>query len=269
MTVTQKAFHLPPYISTSWSHVVSLHMEQEDHEQLLVVTLTNGAQICIPGLEERLLRRIFAIHAEVLEQGVPPSCSKPVQPEREAESARVRTQRAAPNRDTDMAGGVAELGVEGPWETQSGRLGLLDNLPLSDQEIAELEQQLLDHRPELTESPDLPTALLQRMSVMGQFLHPDILEQMPRAVAGCRCPFCQLHRVLHREPPDTALPPVEEVSEQDLLFRSWIVQDCGDHLFEVTNSTDPAECYRVFVGEPVGCTCGRHGCEHVKAVLLS
>ncbi|MFZ4098935.1 MAG: hypothetical protein ACOYKZ_01225 [Chlamydiia bacterium] len=68
MAITRRALHLPPYISTSWQHVVSLHMEQDEEEgPILVVTLVNGTQILVPALEEPVVRQIFAVHAKVLE----------------------------------------------------------------------------------------------------------------------------------------------------------------------------------------------------------
>jgi hypothetical protein len=268
MSVTRKAFHLPPFISTSWTHVVSLHMEQEDHEQLLVVTLTNGAQICIPGLDERMLRHIFQMHAEVLE-GL---SSTPISNEvalglKESESVRSRTARLAGSEPSDM-----QLTLHGTetWQAAiENQGGLLDGLSLDPSRLSSLEQDLLQHRPELAESAPLPPLLLQRMSLMGRFLHPQLLAQMPRAEDGCGCPFCQLHRVLHGEPPDTALPAVEEVKDEDLHFRSWLLEAKDEQLFIVSNPEDPQETYQVFLGEPLGCTCGQPNCEHIRAVLQS
>ena len=43
----------------------------------------------------------------------------------------------------------------------------------------------------------------------------------------------------------------------------------NDKLFTVINKLDQQEKYNVFLGEPVGCTCGKQGCEHMLAVLKS
>lgn len=77
MAVTRRSLHLPPYISTSWKNVLSLHMEQDENGPVLVVTLVNGAQILIPTLEEPIVRQIFAIHSKVLEQDGPQSPDSP------------------------------------------------------------------------------------------------------------------------------------------------------------------------------------------------
>ncbi|NGX33463.1 MAG: hypothetical protein K1060chlam4_01531, partial [Candidatus Anoxychlamydiales bacterium] len=40
-------------------------------------------------------------------------------------------------------------------------------------------------------------------------------------------------------------------------------------LYRVTNPLDENEHYSVFLKDPIGCTCGKKNCEHVKAVLNS
>ncbi len=55
---------IPPYISTSWKHVTSLHLE----EQSLIITLESGKHITVPGLEGELMEAIFAAHRRYLEK---------------------------------------------------------------------------------------------------------------------------------------------------------------------------------------------------------
>jgi len=265
MSVTHKALHLPPFISTSWAHVVSLHMEQEDHESLLVVTLTNGAQICIPSLEDSLVRRIFRVHAEVIEQtarapstGASLSSTAPPDMLLHPLTEKVLAGDQQPSSHGDSAG---------PMTLPASQASILDDLPLHPEALAELEGHLLEHQPILADHPPLPTLLLQRMALMGRFLHPSLVAQLPRAESGCSCPFCQIHRVLHGEPPDTALSPGEEVLPEELQFRSWEVKALGDHQVEVSNPEDPTESYQVFLGDPLGCTCGQPKCEHLRAAL--
>ena len=40
-------------------------------------------------------------------------------------------------------------------------------------------------------------------------------------------------------------------------------------LIVVTNPLDANEHYNVFLGDPIGCTCGQKNCEHIRAVLNS
>ena len=66
-----------------------------------------------------------------------------------------------------------------------------------------------------------------------------------------------------------ALTQEEEVTDRDLSFQQWAIEQTGDKLFCVTNKLDRLEKYNVFLGDPVGCTCGIQGCEHILAVLKS
>ena len=47
------------------------------------------------------------------------------------------------------------------------------------------------------------------------------------------------------------------------------ITQTGDKLFTVVNKLDPQENYHVYLGHPVGCTCGKQGCEHILVVLKS
>ena len=59
----------------------------------------------------------------------------------------------------------------------------------------------------------------------------------------------------------------EEVSAADLTFRSWDIKQEADQLYTVTNPLNAKEHYSVFLGEPLGCTCGFKNCDHIQAVL--
>ncbi|MGH2612567.1 MAG: hypothetical protein ACRDFB_05905, partial [Rhabdochlamydiaceae bacterium] len=61
----------------------------------------------------------------------------------------------------------------------------------------------------------------------------------------------------------------EEVSDEDLKFRTWDIKQENDKLYSVTNPLDKKEHYNVFLGKPLGCTCGNKNCEHIQAVLKS
>jgi hypothetical protein len=63
--------------------------------------------------------------------------------------------------------------------------------------------------------------------------------------------------------------PEEEVSPHELKFREWDIQQAGDKLYNVSNPFDKGEQYQVYLGNPVGCTCGKSKCEHIVAVLNS
>ena len=61
----------------------------------------------------------------------------------------------------------------------------------------------------------------------------------------------------------------EDVRDDELQFEQWSISSAGDKLYNVVNRLDEQEKYRVYLGHPVGCTCGREGCEHILAVLKS
>ena len=60
-----------------------------------------------------------------------------------------------------------------------------------------------------------------------------------------------------------------QFSEDDLKFRDWDIEQKSEELYEVTNPIDQNEHYQVFLGNPVGCTCGKKNCEHIRTVLNS
>ena len=68
MKMNPKILSIPPYISTSWKNIASLHVEHRHATSLLVVTLLNGAKIEVPQLSPPLLDAIFKAHALFLEQ---------------------------------------------------------------------------------------------------------------------------------------------------------------------------------------------------------
>jgi hypothetical protein len=68
---------------------------------------------------------------------------------------------------------------------------------------------------------------------------------------------------------EAPLEEIEEVSDEDLKFRDWEIKQTAEQLYTVTNPLDANEHYNVFLGSPLGCTCGDKNCEHIRAVLTS
>ena len=64
-------------------------------------------------------------------------------------------------------------------------------------------------------------------------------------------------------------PKEEIVSDAELHFREWDIKQLEKQLYNVTNPLDTTEHYQVFLGTPLGCTCGKTNCEHIRAVLNS
>jgi hypothetical protein len=88
-------------------------------------------------------------------------------------------------------------------------------------------------------------------------------------VPHCNCFHCQIARVLKPNKEDTQQNEEQEISAEDLQFEQWIITHTGDQLYSVINKLDDSEQYNVYLGEPIGCTCGQTGCEHLLAVLKS
>ena len=127
---------------------------------------------------------------------------------------------------------------------------------------------VLQHNPEQAHTPPLPQEMLEKIAAMTKNLLPEGLSETPKAEPHCHCPYCQIIRsVFGAEETPPALE--EEVTEADLQFRTWDIEQKGEKLFTVVNPLDLKEHYNVFLGDPIGCTCGQKNCEHIQAVLRS
>jgi len=63
MQITSTMLNVPPYISTTWEHIISLRTEHD----VLYISLKSGESIAIPGLDKSTLETIFEAHARYLE----------------------------------------------------------------------------------------------------------------------------------------------------------------------------------------------------------
>ncbi len=148
-----------------------------------------------------------------------------------------------------------------PFAGPSFRLGSIG--------IGSLDQlgSSMQHNPDQMHAADIPKEFLEKLGAIAKALGMDKPESLPKPEPHCNCPHCQVARSLQGQ----ILGNVdeEEVSDEDLTFRTWDVEQTGDQLYTVTNPLDKMEKYNVFLGTPIGCTCGQKNCEHIKAVLDS
>lgn len=244
MMINHSLLSIPPYISTSWKNILSLHVEADHPDTpVLVVTLLNHQQIKIPNLDITILENVFKTHALVLEQ--------------ESSFAKPSEQKLP--------------GPFGPLPAFSFSIG--QSLKGKDMEGLAPLNGMMQHNPEEASAPDLPKEMLNKISSISKAMGLDKqLQFMPKAEPHCNCPYCQITRALGSEPEDTSSieekkPTEDIVSDQDLIFKDWEVKEIGSELYEVSHPLDPNEKYQVFLGTPLGCTCGCKHCEHVKAVL--
>jgi len=121
------------------------------------------------------------------------------------------------------------------------------------------------HNPEQSDLPNIPSEILAKVSIIAKAFGFDDLSALEEAEEGCNCTYCQLKRAF--------APPVETIEEkirdEDLHFKDWEIKEMSNQLYTVISPLDPNEQYSVFLGEPLGCTCGQKNCEHIKAVLRS
>lgn len=236
MKLTPQLLSIPPYISTAWKNVAALHTEIEGDELILVVTLSNGIQIQIPELDQSSLEAIFTTHARYIEALRAPMNSfktplKHIIPSEELPSL-------FPFPDSMSFGGPGAA---------------------------------LQHDATQSDAPDLPKELLRQVSLFSKTLGIQDPAIAPQPEPHCNCLHCQIARALQTgvvAAQEESLETEEElVSEEDLKFKEWLISDKGNHLFLVENPLDPQESYTVYLKEPLGCTCGKTGCEHIRAVL--
>ncbi|CCB86658.1 MULTISPECIES: hypothetical protein [Parachlamydia] len=238
MKITDKILSIPPHISTTWANISSLQMKG----LLLVVTLMGGESVNIPGLSLEIIEKIFSTHATFLEQ-----------------------ETLAPSSTSHLLsskGTVSE--IELPF-----RMGFstLDGIGTA-----------LQHNPAHADAPDLPEEILGKIGAIAKIISPETEGDIPKPEPHCNCMHCQIARTIHQNLTDEEdyeeienieENAVEDVSEEDLRFSDWDITQTGDKLFSVVKRLDPAEKYSVYLGHPVGCTCGHTGCEHILAVLKS
>lgn len=118
----------------------------------------------------------------------------------------------------------------------------------------------MQHDPSQSDLPLLPSDMLTKITSIMKALGVSELPNPENGVQDCHCIHCQLAKALQ---PETE----EEVSSADLRFRDWEITQKDTHLYHVVNPLDTAEYYDVFLGNPLGCTCGNKNCEHIRAVL--
>lgn len=234
MHINDKYFHFPPFLSISWEHVAALNLKESD----LIVHLTQGDIITIPGLTATQLELIFQGHGAYLQNEI--LKKQPLEPKAPMEI----------NKDSSIR----------------FELGSIDGMSLQ-------------HNPDQADAPDLPPELLAKIKSVTKILAPEENALLPKPEPHCNCFHCQIAKAIHQtlegelehieEEPLPIENEGEAVSEEDLKFEQWEVTQTGDKLFVVINKLDPVEKYNVYLGQPVGCTCGKPGCEHILVVLKS
>ncbi len=228
MNITPQILSIPPYLSTTWKNISSMHATPEGDAFKLFVMLASRMRVVIPDLDKATIETIFEAHAKY------------------------------GSHSTDL-----------PTPEQNSTPPVSFSLPTSGSGI-ELLNAASQHNPTQADSPELPKEILEKIAGISKVLGLDQAEHLPKAEPHCNCPYCQIARAFHGTPTAIEEKAEEEiVSEEDLKFSNWTIELSADQLYTVTNPLDENESYSVFLGEPLGCTCGEKNCEHIRVVLNS
>jgi hypothetical protein len=241
MKINSKILSIPPYISTSWKNIASLHIENQDPTFVLVITLLSNARIEIPHLEPPMIDAIFATHARFLEQ---------------EEKAPVQLKIPPRPPINFPIGNEQVISMEFPFKSGMASMEHIGTL--------------LQHNPEQADGPTLPPDVLEKIAQLSKTLGIEDANVLPKPEPHCNCMRCQIARAMQNGADDEA--PAQEgheevVTDDELKFRIWDVTQTAENLFLVSNSVDNKEQYNVHLGDPIGCTCGQAHCEHIRAVL--
>lgn len=253
MKVNSKILHIPPYISTSWNQVRAIYLQ----ENTLFICLHAGTIIEVPNLNPDILETIFSAHSNFLEGHQPRLQGLQEQPS----SFQLSHAHANPLLPS----------MRPPSEMESDPalsfgLGTFDSFGSA-----------LHHNDSQSNMPDLPKEILSKISAIAKIVAPDDVQELPKPEPHCNCTHCQIAKAVlngldsgSENPAISTQPQIEEeVTDADLVFQQWDISQTGDKLFSVSNRLDSQEKYSVYLGHPVGCTCGKQGCEHILAVLNS
>lgn len=248
--IDERIICIPPYISTTWDQVIFLQSEEdpETHLFTLEIHLNEGKVVQIPHLDSSLIDISFSAHIRYLETSMSSS------PQRNE------------NESTKTLGGFLQQ-LTGLSPEQ------LAHMPIRFS-VAGIEgmpgAEMLQHNLSEKNAPDMPSEVLEKISGMIKMMINGDVGVFPKPEPHCNCPHCQVARSMHgisknQEDHDIETP----VTDEEISFRNWDISKQGDQLYNVTNPLDSKEHYSVYLGSPVGCTCGEPHCEHIKAVLYS
>ncbi|MBS0622877.1 MAG: hypothetical protein JSR80_08000 [Verrucomicrobia bacterium] len=240
MKITRKQISIPPYISTAWTNVAALRLEEPDEagRQILVVALQDGTLIRIPDLNAAQVAEVFLMHEETLEEGGESGFSMMVSPALE------RLMQQAQALGNQVVGLPIRLG--------DGIEGMAN---------------AMQHDPAQANMPPLPDEVLAKIVGISKVLGVENVQELPSPEVGCNCFHCQVARAIRYSVSEEV--GEEEIEDTELRFREWDIESRGENLYTVSNPLDPSEHYSVYLGEPLGCTCGDKHCQHIKAVLQS
>lgn len=243
MKIDSKIISIPPYISVTWDQI-SLIKTEQDPLMTLVLHLKDGKEIKIPGLDFSIIELAFEGHRKYMEQ--------------RSENRKTEGSSKTPTNFMQQLIGLSPEQLGG----MPMRFGISGLPGMEGIEMA------MQHNQQLSDTPNLPDEVIEKIASTAKLVTGGDISIFSKPEAHCNCMYCQVARAIHgieRKEDSNE----ESVSEEDLTFRDWEVSEIGKDLYKVTNPLDSYESYNVYLGTPVGCTCGTTDCEHIRAALLS
>ena len=199
-------------------------------EKGLVIELVGGRKVILLNLDPKITEQIYDAHAKFLEN----------------ESLRN-------NSRSFISGEEQAFGF--PIKIGSGGIDFIGSA--------------MQHNSESANMADLPPEVLNKIINVAKALGIDESATLPKPEPHCNCVHCQVAKALYIASGFIEENLEEEVGDEELTFKTWEIQQKSDKLYIVTNPLDEKELYNVYLGDPIGCTCGEKNCEHIKAVLNS
>ncbi len=255
MKITDLIVSIPPHISTSWENIASLHMQ----DGALIFTLKDGKIVSIHDLLPDVVEQVFSAHASFLE----------------AHLTNSPTKESSIKEKSNLNTFISNQNISNLEQLFASPLRLNAN-------SLESMGQVMQHNPAYSGLPPIPDEVVNKIATLAKVIPEEDLLAMPLPEVNCNCMYCQINRILRaatgigenvgedKIPDHPHLPEGEEkISEEDLKFEQWKVAQVRDNMYIVSNKLDNREEYTVYLGNPVGCTCGKSNCEHIVAVLRS
>lgn len=247
--INEKLICIPPYISARWDQITFLQSEEDPTTKTftLAIHLHDGKIVQVPDLDSALIDIAFAAHTKYLDTQQP---SAQHAKEEEPKTIGGLLQQLTGLSPDQLSGMPIRFGISG-----------MEGMPGMD---------ALQHNQDLSDTPPMPAEVLEKISNMIKMMMNGDLNSFPKPEPHCNCTHCQVARTIHGMDTEQKNEETEElISQEDLTFRDWEINKTGENLYVLTNPLDSSEQYSVYLGTPVGCTCGQSHCEHIKAVLYS
>lgn len=243
MKINKKMISIPPYISTSWNYVDGLYMKGAT----LVITLFGGESVNVPGLKPEIIEAIFAAHAESLEQEVT-----------QMPDSKTEHLMGLPFNPSLFSQAFPLLGT-GDTAFQFG-ISSMDGIGSA-----------MQHNPAQSDAPDLPLEILQKIGAIVKIVAPEEIVSGGTAFHDCNCPHCQITRAISTSLDEPEMIHVTEAKPQlPQIPERFQIQQSSENLYTVIDNDDTSRTeFKVYLGNPIGCTCGKEGCAHLIAVLES